>query len=302
MANATNNITINKANRFCRRKARMRLHPKPHLTAPTSSIRFLPSNQPRSDAHLRSPSHRVLPTIKPKEVEMCVQSLRRAGRIVLVVYLLTGCERSITGQTPHPTTNKPETTSIQRKPSAPITTESPIVAAARQQIGITTNYDPAYVRLRYPGGDVPADRGVCTDVVIRALRTSLNMDLQRLVHEDMARAFAQYPQNWGLKKPDPNIDHRRVPNLQTYFVRQGYALDVSRRPEDYRPGDVVTCMLGGNLPHIMIVSDQRTSDGIPLVIHNIGSGTMEEPRLFSYQLTGHYRIIADTRRTSESRE
>ncbi len=137
---------------------------------------------------------------------------------------------------------------------------------------------------------MPIERGVCTDVVIRALRKSLNMDLQQLLHEDMTKSFSQYPTIWGLKKPDRNIDHRRVPNLKTYFERKGYSLGVSRKAKDYLPGDLVTCTVGGNRPHIMIVSDRKTAAGVPFVIHNIGSGTKEQDRLFDFAVTGHYRI------------
>ncbi len=168
---------------------------------------------------------------------------------------------------------------------------SAIVAAARSQIGKTKIYDGSYVGLKYPGGDVPIDRGVCTDVVVRALRDSVKMDLQKLVHEDMKAAFRDYPKIWGLKKPDRNIDHRRVPNLRRYFERKGYSIGLTERKEDYRPGDLVTCTVPPNRPHIMIVSDRRAKDGVPLVIHNIGSGTKEEKRLFEFPLTGHYRIM-----------
>ena len=164
-----------------------------------------------------------------------------------------------------------------------------IVAAARTQVGVTTVYDPAYVALEYPGGDVPRERGVCTDVVVRALRKGLDRDLQRLVHEDMRAHFGKYPKIWGLRSTDRNIDHRRVPNLRTYFKRRGLALEPSRNPEDYRPGDLVTCTVPKNLPHIMIVSDRKAADGTPLVIHNIGRGAVEENRLFDFPLTGHYR-------------
>lgn len=159
---------------------------------------------------------------------------------------------------------------------------------ARRQIGVTTLYDPAYVSLRYPGGDVPDDRGVCTDVVIRALRL-LGFDLQKEVHEDMAAHFSAYPKIWGLKRPDKNIDHRRVPNLRVFFTRKGWAVPVTDSPHDYLPGDLVTCMVGGNLPHIMIVSDKKTPEGEPLIIHNIGLGTQEEEGLFAYPINGHYR-------------
>jgi hypothetical protein len=166
---------------------------------------------------------------------------------------------------------------------------STIVQAARSQIGKTTIYDPAYVGLKYPGGDVPLERGVCTDVVIRALRKGAGMDLQKLVHEDMKKAFNKYPKIWGLKKTDRNIDHRRVPNLTRYFERKGYALVVSKNKGDYLAGDLVACSVGKR-PHIMIVSDNRAKYGTPLIIHNIGSGTKEENRLFAFPITGHFRI------------
>ena len=166
---------------------------------------------------------------------------------------------------------------------------SPIVRAARSQIGKTTIYDPAYVKLEYPGGDVPLERGVCTDVIIRALRKGAGLDLQKLVHEDMKKAFAKYPKIWGLKKTDRNIDHRRVPNLSCYFERKGYSLGASKNKRDYLAGDLVACLVGKR-PHIMIVSDKRAEDGTPLVIHNIGSGTKEENTLFAFKITGHFRL------------
>ncbi|KNY13965.1 MULTISPECIES: DUF1287 domain-containing protein [unclassified Shinella] len=165
-----------------------------------------------------------------------------------------------------------------------------LVAAARQQIGVTLTYDPAYSRLDYPGGDVPRARGVCTDVIVRAYRDGLAIDLQVLVHEDMRRAFSAYPPLWGLKRTDRNIDHRRVPNLQAFLKRQGAALPVSKDGADYRPGDIVSQMLPGNLPHIGIVADARSADGArPLLVHNIGAGARLEDVLFAYPLTGHYR-------------
>lgn len=167
--------------------------------------------------------------------------------------------------------------------------DSRLPELARQQIGVTVEYDGSYESLSYPGGDVPISRGVCTDVVIRALR-HLHFDLQKEVHEDMRRNFSRYPKRWGLKRPDRNIDHRRVPNLQTFFSRKGWSLPVTDNPEDYRPGDLVTCTVGGNLPHIMIVSDRRNDEGVPLIIHNIGSGTEEEDALFLFPLNGHYRV------------
>lgn len=165
---------------------------------------------------------------------------------------------------------------------------SDLPAQARRQIGVTLRYDPSYAAISYPMGDVPPDRGVCTDVVIRAFR-ACGLDLQQAVHEDMAKHFSCYPHLWGLKKPDKNIDHRRVPNLMTYFARQGWQVRLTRDPADYLPGDIVTCLVGGNLPHIMIVSDRKNEVGEPLIIHNIGMGTQEEEGLFAFKLTGHYR-------------
>jgi len=164
------------------------------------------------------------------------------------------------------------------------------VQAARLQIGKTLHYDARYRVLDYPNGDLPMDRGVCTDVIIRAMRSAFGIDLQQLVHEDMKRSFLSYPRRWGLKSPDKNIDHRRVPNLQTFFKRQGWELSVSEKAEDYAPGDIVTCMVPLRRPHIMVVSDKKNGDGIPLVIHNIGAGAREEDRLFEFEHTGHFRI------------
>jgi uncharacterized protein YijF (DUF1287 family) len=165
-----------------------------------------------------------------------------------------------------------------------------LIAGAKKQVGVTITYDPAYTVLKYPGGDVPEDRGVCTDVVIRAFR-SLGLDLQQLIHEDMGGSFSKYPQRWGLKKPDKNIDHRRVPNLMKFFERQGKSVAVSKKPEDYKPGDLVTCIVPPNLPHIMIVSDvPSAADPARLqVLHNIGSGAQLEDRLFDFEIIGHYR-------------
>lgn len=161
-----------------------------------------------------------------------------------------------------------------------------IVLDARQQIGQTLYYDPAYTTLKYPMGDVPMIKGVCTDVIIRALRLQ-GVDLQKLIHEDMKKNFAVYPKKWGLKSTDRNIDHRRVPNIMTYFQRQGYEI----KDKNYKAGDIVTWDLGKGLVHIGIISNQKSLvNSTPLVIHNIGSGTQENNILFEYKITGHYRI------------
>jgi uncharacterized protein YijF (DUF1287 family) len=164
-----------------------------------------------------------------------------------------------------------------------------LVAAAVAQTTRPARYDGAYRRIPYPMGDVPADVGVCSDVVIRAYR-AVGVDLQQRVHEDMQAAFAAYPKAWGLPHPDANIDHRRVPNLQTFFRRRGAALDRSTDPGRYQAGDLVTWMLPGNLPHIGVVIDRRSDDRQrPLIVHNIGRGPEVEDTLLRFPITGHYR-------------
>ena len=166
-----------------------------------------------------------------------------------------------------------------------------LVLAAIERTSHQVTYDGSYRKIAYPAGDVPNNIGVCTDVVVRSYR-KLGIDLQQLVHEDMKHSFSAYPNHWGLKKPDTNIDHRRVPNLQTFFSRHGIKLNVTDRAEDYKPGDLVTWMLPGNLPHIGIVTD-RSDAGTnhPMIVHNIGSGPQLEDILFDYKITGHYRYL-----------
>jgi uncharacterized protein YijF (DUF1287 family) len=177
--------------------------------------------------------------------------------------------------------------------AAPMPAER-LVAAAYAQIGVTRVYDPSYRRIAFPGGDVPLDRGVCSDVVVRAYR-GIGIDLQRLVHEDMRQHFADYPHLWQLAAPDPNIDHRRVPNLAAFFARHGDKLAVSAAAEDYRPGDIVTWRLPGGLAHIGLIAD-RIIDGRPLVVHNIGAGAQLEDVLFAFPITGHYRYFPEAPR------
>ena len=168
-----------------------------------------------------------------------------------------------------------------------------IVSSARERTLAEVRYDPKYVRLSYPGGDVPADTGVCTDVVIRTFRNAFAFDFQKAVHEDMKANFSAYPKSWGLSKPDKNIDHRRVPNLETFLRRQGAAVPITSNSEDYLPGDIVSWRLGGRIAHIGIVSDKKMSDGTPLVIHNIGQGPTEENILWIPEMTGHFRFVPD---------
>lgn len=150
-------------------------------------------------------------------------------------------------------------------------------------------YDPTYRVIGYPNGDVPAGKGVCTDVIIRAYR-KVGIDLQKEVHEDMQAHFGQYPHIWGLAHPDKNIDHRRVPNLMTFFERKSAAKSITQNASDYIPGDIVCWDLGGGKTHIGLVSHINAPDGQRLlIIHNIGGGQVLADCLFSYKIIGHYR-------------
>lgn len=163
-----------------------------------------------------------------------------------------------------------------------------LAKAAEDRARHEVRYDPSYVSIPYPMGDVPANTGVCTDVVIRSLRV-MGIDLQRLVHEDMKRHFRKYPEIWGLKRPDPSIDHRRVPNLETYLKRRGMALSVTSDPQAFQPGDIVTWRLPDGRPHMGIVSTRRSGAGVPLIAHNIGWGPQVEDMLFAFRIHGHFR-------------
>ncbi len=161
------------------------------------------------------------------------------------------------------------------------------LGAAHEQTKHIVLYDSGYTRIPYPNGDVAPGKGVCADVIVRAYR-GIGIDLQRLVHEDMVAHFDLYPKKWGLKAPDPNIDHRRVPNLRVFFSRFGQSLPVSQDPSAWKPGDLITTQPGG--PHIAIVSDRIVSfSNRPMVIQNIGLGPREDDQLLRYPITGHYR-------------
>jgi uncharacterized protein len=184
----------------------------------------------------------------------------------------------------------------QGSPAVPSTREAFLLhlsAAAIERTHHAVRYDPAYVRVPYPSGDVPADTGVCTDEVIRSYR-ALGIDLQKEVHEDMEANFAAYPNQsrWLLGRPDSNIDHRRVPNLMTFFSRKGEGLAISSAGREYRPGELVTWDLGGGVPHIGILVDKMSADGARyLIVHNIGRGPQMEDVLFNWKITGHYRYF-----------
>ena len=168
-----------------------------------------------------------------------------------------------------------------------------LAGAAVERAQHVVRYEPAYVRIPYPGGDVPADTGVCTDEVIRTYR-AMGIDLQKEVHEDMEQNFSAYPRRWRWLSThtDTNIDHRRVPNLMVFFGRKGEALAISRRPEDYAPGEIVSWDLGGGVPHIGIVVDRKSANsGRYMILHNIGQGPKIEDALFNWRITGHYRYF-----------
>jgi uncharacterized protein YijF (DUF1287 family) len=167
-----------------------------------------------------------------------------------------------------------------------------LIESAHEQTRVTKTYDPAYVVLSYPNGDIPMEKGVCTDVVVRALRKA-GVDLQKEVHEDMSANFEVYPQKWGLKKADPNIDHRRVLNLNTFFTRKGKSLSITNKADDYKPGDIVSWDLDGKgLTHTGLVSNiWSNASKRYLIIHNIGSGAKAEDVLFDWKITGHFRYF-----------
>ncbi len=207
---------------------------------------------------------------------------RRVGiAIVVLVAITSACFRTEAQNT--------EASTPALDPTHTADPVSRLVAAAIERTRHTVTYDGGYRQLAYPGGDVPDSIGVCTDVIIRSYR-AIGIDLQQLVHEDMTSDFAAYPTIWGLSRPDPNIDHRRVPNLQVFFRRAGAELPVATDPDEYRSGDLVTWMLPGNLPHIGIVVDRRSADGRrQLIAHNIGAGPVVEDMLFAFEITGRYR-------------
>lgn len=179
---------------------------------------------------------------------------------------------------------------LARQPVSDTPQIKQVVDSAIEQIGQTFQYDPSYENLGYPNGDVPVERGVCADVVVRGFRKA-GVDLQKEVHEDMLRAFKAYPKKWGATKPDSNIDHRRVANLMTFFERQGKSVPITNAPSDYLPGDVVAWELDTHLLHIGIVTDARLK-GMRnyMIVHNIGAGARIEDVLMSWKIIGHYRM------------
>jgi uncharacterized protein len=200
----------------------------------------------------------------------------RAIAVLLVLSSMTLAQSAIESTKPHAVSHS----QFLRK----------LAVAAIERTHHAVRYEPAYVRIPYPNGDVSPDTGVCTDEVIRSYR-SLGVDLQKEVHEDMVQNFSAYPHKWTwlLPRPDSNIDHRRVPNLMVFFQRHGESLAITQRATDYQPGELVTWDLGGGVPHIGIVVDQKGTDGRYMIVHNIGRGPRMEDVLFQWKITGHYR-------------
>lgn len=190
--------------------------------------------------------------------------------------------------------NQKQTASLKAEnlQEAAKTFEQRLSSAALSIIDSSIDYDSAYFVIQYPNGDVPADKGVCTDVVIRSYR-KLGIDLQKEIHEDMIENFKAYPnlKRWGMTKTDTNIDHRRVPNLEVFFERKGTKLPVTQNPSDYKTGEIVTWMINNKLPHIGIITNKKSKDGERnLIVHNVGGGQVLEDCLFEYKIVGHYKF------------
>jgi len=209
---------------------------------------------------------------------------------ILALFIVSSCQRQVAQQLKP---LKPPETQTEVRALAPNSSPAlkSTIDGASEQVGKTTGYDPSYQKLDYPNGDVAIETGVCSDVIVRAFRKG-GIDLQKDVHDDMKSNFSAYPTKWGLSAPDANIDHRRVPNLQTFFTRKGKVLTTNSDSENYLPGDVVTWDLGGGIDHVGIVSNvwYKPSQRY-LIVHNIGAGTRMEDVLFAWKITGHYRYF-----------
>jgi len=212
--------------------------------------------------------------------------------LAIVVVTATSACTSRSGDTSASARTKPARAAVQglpRRPISDIPQIKKVVDSAIEQTQYTFEYDPSYARLDYPNGDVPRERGVCADVIVRAFR-SAGVDLQKEVHEDMSRHFGAYPDKWGARKPDSNIDHRRVPNLMTLLERRAKSVPISKKRSDYIPGDVVAWKLDNHLLHIGLVTDAVAGTQNYLVVHNIGAGAKIEDVLMSWKIIGHYRM------------
>ncbi|HZI49500.1 MAG TPA: DUF1287 domain-containing protein [Pyrinomonadaceae bacterium] len=217
--------------------------------------------------------------------------VRICSLVVMLLLVTSGCERQM-ARTRQPLKPPEEETEVRALPANSSPKLKIVIDGAIDQVGKTTDYDPSYQSIDYPNGDVPIETGVCSDVIVRAFRKA-NIDLQKDVHEDMKDNFAAYPTKWGLKSPDSNIDHRRVPNLETYFARKGKSVRISEDSKDFLPGDIVTWGLGeGGQDHVgMVVNVWYKPSQRYLIVHNIGAGTRMEDVLFAWKITGHYRYF-----------
>ncbi len=217
------------------------------------------------------------------------RGVRRGGSLITLVAVLAVLTFVVAGVPKSRALLGQLIASVDPPPDTASAKAHQFASAAEEQVGVTVSYDASYAQLEYPGGDVPQDTGVCTDVVVRAMR-EMGVDLQVEVHEDMAAAFGEYPKTWGLSEPDPNIDHRRVPNLRVYFERRGKSLPVTSVAADYQPGDIVTWKMLGGSPHVGIVSEKQAPwESRFAIVHNAGRGTRVQDVLFAFTITGHYR-------------
>jgi uncharacterized protein YijF (DUF1287 family) len=217
--------------------------------------------------------------------------LKLTALFAIVLLAAGGCERVYEVHTLNQGPAVPDHPKIKPLPDNAPAQLKQMLEGAIAQAGVTTEYDPAYVALEYPGGDVPEKTGVCSDVVVRAFRKA-GIDLQKEVHEDMKAARSEYPAKWGPIGPDKNIDHRRVLNLMKYFERRGKSLPVNYDAGDYQPGDIVAWELSSGIDHIGIVTNMQSDSGDWfLIVHNIGAGTRIEDVLLAWTIKGHYRFF-----------
>jgi uncharacterized protein YijF (DUF1287 family) len=235
------------------------------------------------------------PSPDSRAFSFVVNFLRRTGAnaavaIAVATALIAGCQKQ-NARPVLPLKPPEQQTETRALPANSSPNLKLIIDGAIDQVGKTTSYDPSYQKLDYPNGDVPIETGVCSDVIVRAFRKA-GIDLQKEVHEDMKSNFSAYPTKWGLSTTDRNIDHRRVPNLQTYLARKGKSQTIGSTAEGFQPGDVVTWDLGGGVDHVGIVTNtwHKTSQRF-LIVHNIGAGTRMEDVLFAWKITGHYRYF-----------
>lgn len=210
--------------------------------------------------------------------------------ILALAFVLGACQQQV-ARTLKPLKPPEQQTEQRALPTNSSQNLKLVIDGATEQVGKTTSYDPSYQKIDYPNGDVPMETGVCSDVVVRAFRKA-GIDLQKEVHEDMKGNFSAYPTKWGLSGTDANIDHRRVPNLQTYFTRKGKSQSTNGSSENFLPGDIVTWDLGGAVDHIgLVVNVWYKPSQRYLIVHNIGGGTRMEDVLFAWKITGHYRYF-----------